>query len=52
MYNMYICTNLLVSDIVRLLHPRSGNSQDQKTFLVPSADKQTRNYDTVLYHKP
>ena len=32
--------------IVRLSHPRSGDSQVQKTFLAPSADKQTRNYDT------
>ena len=32
--------------IVRLPHPRSGDSQDQETFLAPSADKQTRNYDT------
>ena len=33
---------------VRLPHPRSGDSQDQETFSAPSADKQTRNYDTVL----
>ena len=32
--------------IVRLLYPQSGDSQDQETFLAPSADKQTRNYDT------
>ena len=31
--------------IVRLPHPRSGDSQGQETFLAPSADKQTRNYD-------
>ena len=31
--------------IVRLAHPRSGASQNQETFLAPSADKQTRNYD-------
>ena len=31
--------------IVRLPHPCSGDSQGQETFLVPSADKQTRNYD-------
>ena len=24
----------------------SGDSQGQETFLAPSADKQTRNYDT------
>ena len=39
-----IYTNLPISDIVRLLHPRSGDSQGQKTFLAPSADKQTQNY--------
>ena len=43
---IYIHTNLPVSDIVRLPHPRSGDSQGQETFLAPSADKQTRNYDT------
>ena len=31
--------------IVRVPHPRSGDSQGQETFLAPSADKQTRNYD-------
>ena len=41
----YIYTNLPVSAIVRLPHPRSGDSQGQETFLSPSADKQTRNYD-------
>ena len=43
---MYIYTNLPVNIIVRLPHPRSGDSQGQETFLAPSADKQTRNYDT------
>ena len=38
----HIYTNLPVSDIVRLPHPRSGDSQGQETFLAPSADKQTR----------
>ena len=28
-----------------LPHPRSRNSQGQKTFLAPSTDKQTRNHD-------
>ena len=31
--------------IVRLPHPRSGDSQGQETFLAPSTDKQTHNYD-------
>ena len=30
----------------RLPHPRSGDIQNQETFLAPPADKQTRNYDT------
>ena len=37
--------NLPMDVIVRLTHPRSGDSQYQKTFLAPSADKQTCNYD-------
>ena len=40
-----IYTNLLVNAIVRLPHPRSGESYGQETFLAPSADKQTR----ILY---
>ena len=43
---IYIYTNLPVDAIVRLPHPRSGDSQGQETFLAPSADKQTHNYDT------
>ena len=39
---IYIYTNLPVNAIVRLPHPRSGDSQGQETFLAPSADKQTR----------
>ena len=39
-------TNLPVNTIVRLPHPRSRESQGQETFLAPSADNQTRNYDT------
>ena len=32
----------------------SGDSQNQETFLAPSADKQTRNYDTEYsnHHLP
>ena len=41
-----IYTNLLVDVIVRLTHSRSKDSQDQETFLAPSADKRTRNYGT------
>ena len=44
-YIYYIYTDLPVKVIVRLPHSRSGDSQGQKTFLAPSADKQTRNYD-------
>ena len=36
---IYIYTNLPVSDIVRLPHPWSRDSQGQETFLAPSADK-------------
>ena len=39
-------TNLPVNAIVRLHHPWNGDTQGQETFLAPSADKQTRNYDT------
>ena len=45
-YILYIYTNLPVNVIVRLHHPRSGDCQCQETFLAPSADKQTHNYDT------
>ena len=51
---IYIYINLPVSDIVGLPHPQSGDSQDQETFLAPSADKQTSNYDTESsnHHAP
>ena len=49
---IYIYTNLPVNAIVRLPHPRRGDSQGQETFLAPSADKQTRNYDTRLLKPP
>ena len=39
-------TKLPVDGIVRLPHPRSGDSQGQETFLAPSAYKRTCNYDT------
>ena len=41
-----IYTNLPGNAIVRLPHPRSGDTLDQETFLAPFADKQTCNYDT------
>ena len=34
------------SDIFRLPHSRSGDSQDLEKFSASSADKQKRNYDT------
>ena len=40
-----IYTNFPVDVIVKLPHPRSGDSQNQEMFLAPSADKETRNYD-------
>ena len=45
-YILLLYTNLPVNVIVRLPHPRSGDSQGQETFLAPSADKQIRTYDT------
>ena len=42
----YIHTKLPVNAIVRQSHPRGRDSQGQETFLAPSPDKQTRNYDT------
>ena len=32
--------------MIRLPHPKSGDSQCQETFLVSSVEKQTRNYHT------
>ena len=40
-----IHTNLPVDVIIRLPHPRSGEGHCQKTFLAPSGEKETRNYD-------
>ena len=48
----HIYTNLPVNAIVRQHHPRSGDSQGQETFLEPSADKQTRKYDTRVLKPP
>ena len=42
---VYIYTKLAVNAIVRLPHPRSGDSLSKETPQAPSADKQTRNYD-------
>ena len=38
--------------IVRLPHPRSGDSQGEETFLAPSADNQAHNYDTKVLKPP
>ena len=40
-----ISRNLPVDLMVRLPHPRSGDSHAQQTFLTSSAEKKTRNYD-------
>ena len=40
-----IYTNFAVDVIVRLPQPPSGDSQCKQTFLPPSHDKKTRNYD-------
>ena len=44
---MHICI-LPVNAIIRVPYPRRGDSQVQETLsvLAPSADNQTRNYDT------
>ena len=42
----YIYANLPQNSIVRLSHPRRGDSQGLETFLAPFTDMQTRNYDT------
>ena len=44
--HIYIYTNLPVNAIVRPPHPQSADAQGHETFLAPSADKQTSNYDT------
>ena len=51
---IHIYANFPVNVIVKLPHPQSGGSQDQKTFLAPSANNQTRNYDTECsnHHLP
>ena len=38
--------------MVRLPHPKSRDIQGQETFLAPSANKQTRNYDTGVLKLP
>ena len=40
-----IYRNLPANTIVRLPHPRSGDSQGQETFLAPSDDRKTGNYN-------
>ena len=49
---MYIYIYIYVK--VRLPHLRSKDSQGQETFSAPSADYQTRNYDTECsnHHPP
>ena len=42
----HIYTNLPVNVTVRLPHHQSCDNQGQEEFLAPSADKQSRNYDT------
>ena len=47
-----IYTTLPVNNIVRLPHPLSGDSEGQKTWLAPSADMKTHNYDTRVLKPP
>ena len=53
---IYTHTHILISkcQIVKLPPPRSGDSQGQETFLVPSVDNQTHNFDTECsnHHRP
>ena len=53
MYYIYIYIYIILTRnvIVRPFHPRSGDSQDRETFLAPSTDKQTHNYDTECSNK-
>ena len=46
---IYIYINLPVNAIGRLPHRWSGDSQEQETFLAPSTDKETGNYDIYIY---
>ena len=42
---IYEHTNIPVNAIARLPHLHSRDTQGQETFLAPSADNQTHNYD-------
>ena len=46
LYYIILHPDLPQDAIVRLSHSRSGDRQDQETFLATSGDKQIRNYDT------
>ena len=41
----YKYTNIYIYIYIYISHPWSGDNQDQKLFLAPSADKQTHSYD-------
>ena len=45
-YYIYVYANLPRKIMVVQPHPRSRDSQGHEPFLVPPADKETRNYDT------
>ena len=45
LYYIILHPGLPKDAIVRLSHSRSGDRQDQETFLAPSEEKQIRNYD-------
>ena len=42
----YIYPNLPRNGMVRLFHPQRRDRKDQETFLKPTADKPTHNFDT------
>ena len=49
---MYIIAILPINYIVRLSHLRLRKRQSQETFLVPSVDNQTHNYDAKCSNQP
>ena len=49
---MYIYAILPINYIVRLSHLRLRKRQSQETFLVPSVDNQTHNYDAKCSNQP
>ena len=51
-FSQCIYIYISVNAIVRLPYPRSRDRLGQETFLAPSADNQTHNYDTECSNHP